>query len=124
MEFFVLCFKQLYQLLVKDVEVKVTIGSGVLCKHFGKPMFAFRCTSLSKFAGIAHKQCSTLLACFTASTAGIIRCSRFDANDGDCSVFCGHFHKSWLYLCQVFSDVGRFLYLMPSLAVFTYISPE
>ena len=30
MEVFVLCFKQFYQLLVKDVEVKVSVGIGVL----------------------------------------------------------------------------------------------
>ena len=42
MEVFVLCFKQFYQLLVKDVEVKVSVGIGVLGKHSYKPMFAFR----------------------------------------------------------------------------------
>ena len=72
MEFFVLCFKQLYQLLVKDVEVKVAVGVGVLGKHFDKPMFAFRCNSLSELAGIALREFSTQCR-FTACSAGIIR---------------------------------------------------
>ena len=66
MEVFVLCFKLVYQLLVREVEIKVSVGIGVVGKRSYKLMFAFWCNSLSRLAGIVLKQFSTLLCCFTA----------------------------------------------------------
>ena len=73
MQVLVSCFKQFYHLLMKNVQVKVTFSVSVLGKYFSKPMFGFRCYSLSEVAGIAFEQFSTLLSVSTTGTTGIIR---------------------------------------------------
>ena len=42
MEVFVLCFKQFYQLLVKDVEVKVSVGIGVMANTLTNQYICFQ----------------------------------------------------------------------------------
>ena len=58
---------------MKDFEVKVAVGIGVLGKHFDKAMFVFRCSLLYEFVGIAVKQFSTLICYFTVCTESVTR---------------------------------------------------